>query len=52
VKFSNYGLTKWGLSQTITEYAHEQPDYNKQIELEKAGNDIMNTNIEVLVKED
>lgn len=40
-KFANYGYTQWGLAQSITEYAHQQNNYETQIELEKIGNDIM-----------
>lgn len=52
LKFSQYGYTQWGLTQTVTDHAQSQKSYNKQIELEKAGADIMTRKVEVLIKEE
>lgn len=43
--------TQWGLAMAVTRYAHEQPDYNRQIELEEIGNEIIGLDPKVLTVE-
>ena len=47
-KFSEYGYTKWGLCQTVTEYAHTQNNYEKQVRLEKLAPRILDLEIKEL----
>jgi len=41
-QFAKESPTQWGLSMAVTRIAQDEEDYEKQIELEKIGNDILN----------
>lgn len=50
-QFTKEGNTLWGLSMALTNIAQKQEVYENQIKFEEIGNQILNTPIEVLVKE-
>jgi len=43
--------TVWGLSMAVTRVAQDQKDYEKQIEMERIGSDILSMNPKILMKE-
>lgn len=50
-QFSKESNTQWGLSMAVTRIAQDESDYEKQIEMEKIGNDILNLTAEELMVE-
>jgi len=49
--FMRESPTVWGLSMAVTRVAQNQKSYDKQIDMERIGAEILETPIEVLVKE-
>jgi len=49
-QFAQEGYNKWGLSNAITAVAKTENNYEKQIEMEKLGADILNVPVEKLVE--
>jgi len=50
-QFIQEGPTQWGLSMAVTRIAQDEKDYEKQIQMEKIGAQILDLEAEVLVKE-
>lgn len=51
-RIARYGLTKWGLVQSVTDYAQTKP-FDTRVELERIGNEILlEKTIEVLEREE
>jgi len=50
-QFMRESPTVWGLSMAVTQVAQKQTSYDKQIDMERIGAEILETPIEVLVKE-
>lgn len=48
-QFSKEGHTQWGLAQSVTRIAQEETNYDKRIEMEKAGAKILEKKVEELV---
>jgi hypothetical protein len=40
-RFAQYGFTKWGLTQAVTDYAQTVKSFDTRVELEKIGNEIL-----------
>lgn len=50
-QFMRESPTVWGLSMAVTQVAQNQKSYDSQINMERIGAEILETPIEVLVKE-
>lgn len=50
-QFVKEGNTIWGLSMAVTNLAQKSENYERQVDLEKIGNQILDTPIEILIRE-
>jgi len=51
-QFTRERPTQWGLAMAVTRVAQDQADYNKQVEWEKVGAEILELPIKAIVKEE
>jgi hypothetical protein len=40
-RFAEYGFTRWGLTQAVTDYAKSEKSFDNRVELERIGNEIL-----------
>lgn len=50
-QFMRESPTQWGLAMAVTRIAQDQKDYERQVDFERIGTKILETPVEVLVKE-